>query len=286
MIILQKEARTIFCKKFCLACNNLLYNQIMEHLILDLKNKFDFFIRNILKCSRKNYTEMNEYKDGIFASNLVSDRANFLCEKYKLESLKNNSTIQNYLENLYVVDLLDKYLNIDFQKEINALDIGCKNWFYAKGEHSFFKNHCERLSLAGIEVDPSRLYSNLYSRYEVAKFHIKGLENTNFIGGDFLKHQDKYDYITWILPFVFEYPHLKWGLPKFHFNPKKMLEHAVDLLEPGGMILIVNQGIEEFCEQKRLCDELNINYTDCGEVKSDFYEGEFRRYLLLLKNDL
>ena len=63
-----------------------------------------------------------------------------------------------------------------------------------------------------------------------------------YIAGDLLKHNQKYDYIIWYLPFITEYPLIKWGLPLKYFKPLKMLEHAYHLLNKNGELLIINQG--------------------------------------------
>ena len=62
--------------------------------------------------------------------------------------------------------------------------------------------------------------------------------------------KDKYDYIIWFLPFVLYEPHKYWGLPKKYFYPEKLLDHAYNLLNQNGEMLIVNQGEKEFEVQK------------------------------------
>ena len=112
----------------------------------DLRNNIDFFIRSKTKFSRKNFVEKNPH----------------LIER-------------NFKENLYTKEVLESCFEKQNLSKINVLDIGCKNWFYAKGEHDFFNSFCDEIYLNGIEIDPYRLYSNFYSRYEVAKFYIKDL---------------------------------------------------------------------------------------------------------------
>ena len=107
----------------------------------DLRNNFDFFIRNNIRISRKNFVE---------------------------KSLK--SIALNEKENLYTRDILEQAFEVIPQKNIKVLDIGSKNWFYAKGEYEFFLNFSEKVFLDGVELDAYRLYTNLYNRYEVAKY--------------------------------------------------------------------------------------------------------------------
>lgn len=271
----------------------------------NLKNNIDFFLRQRLTFSRKNYSERNESKEGLFDGK-VAEREKFLLENYDLQILKSNSTRQNYLENLYLIDILDKYLALncpppeflelvprfeiqtspsrgeELHKKCKILDIGCKNWSYAKGEYAFFKKHYENLQLDGIELDANRLYSNFFSRKEVAKFYTKGL-NANYIEGDFLKYNKEYDFIIWILPFVVESPLIKWGLPLRYFQPEEMLKKAYDTLKTGGSMLIFNQGQVEHEAQIELCEKLNISYTTFGEVKNDFMNYNIERQLLTIK---
>lgn len=254
----------------------------MSDLLNSIKNKIDFFLRQKLKFSRKNYWETPEPKAGLF-DEPASLKEKALLKKYNLEFVKDHTTKLNYQENLYTIDLLDKHFDIKNKSGLRVLDIGCKNWFYAKGEYFFFKNHCEKLTLNGIELDANRLYSNFYSRGEVAKFQIKSLENTTFIAGDFIKHTEKYDYMVWILPFVFETPMLKWGLPKHYFKPKEMLKHAFELLNEDGKIFIINQGQEEYEEQKILCKELNLKYKDIGLIQSEFLNDKIARYSIIVE---
>ncbi len=257
----------------------------MNYFSENLKNIFDFSIRKLTKFSRKNYEEKNEAKENIFNSVEEIERENFLTEKYSLTEFKNNSTKTNYLENLYLLDVLDKYLKIEIKDSPNILDIGSKNWSYAKSEYFFFKQNCAKFLLDGIEIDAHRLYSNLYSRKEVAKFHIKGLENTNYIEGNFLNHTKKYNCIIWSLPFIKKYPHLKWGLPLEYFRPDEMLRQAYESLKPSGQMMIINQGIEEFEIQKQLCKRLNIHIQFAEKIESPFSNYKMDRYLILVSKE-
>ena len=222
-------------------------------MLKDLKNRFDFFIRNKTKFSRKNFVEKNE----------------------KL-------LFHNYLENLYTYDILEQCLNKQPSDCTKILDIGSKNWFYAKGEYHFFKSFVQNPCLDGVEIDAFRLYSNLYSRYETAKFYTKNLKNTNYIAGDLLSINDTYDYIIWFLPFVTIEPLKYWGLPEKYFMPEKLLYHAFSLLKNGGQMLIVNQGEKEAAVQKQLFEKLNIKYTEKGIVKSCFLEYKNDRYAFVI----
>ncbi len=220
----------------------------------DLRNSFDFFIRNNTKFSRKNFVEKNP---GIIE--------------------------RNKLENLYTQAVLEKYFSKNLKHNLKVLDIGCKNWFYAKGEHEFFNSFSKDFCLEGVEIDAYRLYSNFYSRYEVAKYYTKGLKNINYIADDLLNIKKKYDYIVWFLPFVIVEPHIYWGLPKKYFKPKKLLKHAYTLLNEGGEMLIVNQGEEEALVQEKMLKDLKLSYMPLGEIKNEFFKYQNKRIGFLIK---
>ena len=218
----------------------------------NIKNNIDFWIRSNTKFSRKNFVETDE-----------------------------KILYRNYLENLYTFDILEQCFVKKAYSNPKILDIGSKNWFYAKGEYSFFDSFCSGFSLDGVEIDAYRLYSNFYSRYETAKFYTRGLKNTRYIASNLLNIKDRYDFIVWFLPFVLKEPHIKWGLPMACFMPQELLEHAMSLLNLNGQMLIINQGESEAAAQKKLLDSLKIKYEEKGIVKSDFLQYKNDRYAFL-----
>lgn len=219
-----------------------------------LKNEIDFFIRNKTKFSRKNFVEKSEKIIKIVEC-----------------------------ENLYVYEVLDKYFEKNPKINLQILDIGSKNWSYAKGQHKFFSSFSSDFSMDGVEIDAHRLYPNLYSRYEAAKFYTKGLNNTNYICANVLDINKKYDYITWFLPFITPYPLKKWGLPKRFFCPEKLLLHAYNLLNENGQMLIINQGKNEADIQKKLLEKPEITFKCLGEIKSKHYPYTQQRYAFIIK---
>ena len=216
--------------------------------MFDLKNKIDYYLRTLTKFSRKNYSEDSVFKQAI---------------------------------NNYTFDVLSKALKPVSQDNLRVLDIGSKNWEYVKGEYNFFKQFCNNLNLDGVEIDAYRLYSNFYSRYEVAKFYIKDLDGAEYYADNLLNINKKYDYIVWFLPFVTKYPHKRWGLPENMFMPGKLLAHAYKILKKE--MLIINQGEEEAKIQQQLLESQNISYKPLGVIKSNFYEFKNQRYGFVVK---
>lgn len=223
-------------------------------MIENIKNNIDFFIRQNTKFSRKNFVEKNE-----------------------------ETLLINYLENLYVFDILDRFFSKTNKDFVSVLDIGSKNWSYSRGEHAFFDSFCSNFSLIGVEIDAYRLYSNFYTRYEVSKFYIKNLKNAQYIAGNLLEIKNSYDYIIWILPFVLERPLKFWGLPERFFMPESLFLHAYSLMKDEGQMLIVNQGEKERIAQKCLIEKLNIPYEELGLIHSEFLEYKNERYGYLIR---
>lgn len=237
----------------------------------ELKNQFDYYLRNKTKFSRKNYSPKPQN---------VSDF--FFNPNYDTTILQKDITRINCQENLYMLDILDKYLRVYPSEELKVLDIGSKNWSYAKGEYIFFKHYCHHLELTGVELDAYRLCWNFFSRYEIAKYNIKYLPFTRYLDEDFMNIEGQFDYITWFLPFVGKYQHSRWGLPMKYFRPKEMLLHAKNCLKDGGLMFIVNQGESEFWLQKQLCEDLGLKYKEIGAICSNFSFYKLPHYALIV----
>lgn len=248
--------------------------------MFDFKNSFDFFLRNKIKLSRKNYYEPNDSKDDLEFSDVERKLESELIHKYNLEYYRNNSTIINYCQNLYLLSIFDKYLDIETDNNLSVLDIGSKNWYYAPAEYYFFKKYSELVSLDGVEIDAYRLYSNFYNRFEVAKFYTKDLEGTKYIPDNLMNINKQYDYIIWILPFVLIQPLRYWGLPDKYFQPQELFNHAYSLLNKNGKILIINQTKEEYEAQQKIITGLEY-YSE--KLESPFYKYKQQRYVTIVE---
>lgn len=218
----------------------------IKFMFENLKNNFDFYIRSVTKFSRKNY-----------------------CGN------------PDNIEAKYLFDILNKYFPVNFENDLSVLDIGSKNWAYVGGEYNFFNKHCNFLKLDGVEIDAYRLNSHFYSRFEIAQFYIKNLDNVRYYPENLLNINNQYDYIIWILPFVTPYPLQKWGLPIKYFMPKTLLSHAYNLLKK--QMLIINQGDKEAEIQKSLLELLDIKYKELGCIKSSILEFKNERYGFLIQ---
>ena len=69
----------------------------------------------------------------------LAEQEDFLLSKYNMWNYKTDSTISNYYQNLSILEMLDKYMDISFKENLKVLDVGSKNWFYVPAEYNFFK---------------------------------------------------------------------------------------------------------------------------------------------------
>ena len=193
------------------------------------------------------------------------NRLNELEQQYDLTPWPSVCTAQEWQENLYILDLLDQHL-----KQQNTarpcLDIGCKNGVYFPALASFSNS-----SWDGIELDAFRRYWNLASRRDHGHFMAKPF-NCRYIPGSLLELDTNHSYqlITWFLPFIIETPLKAWGLPRRFYQPTALLQHAYELLAPGGTLLIINQGKWETEVQQRLFTATSIKADFLGQVESEF----------------
>lgn len=226
-------------------------------------NMLGFRWRNLLKWQRGPYHEPVESKEDLFsgrddADDLAKNEAQLL-QNYHLADLKARSSRSRYLETLTCLDALERLLPADtpaFQaKPLCWLDVGCKNWSTVEALYRYGQRHTPgQLILDGIELDAYRMYTNFHSRADYAHTFIRHLPDTTYRIGNVMSVSEPYDVMTWFLPFVFPEPCLAWGLPLSDFTPQALLNHVISLLNPGGTLVIVNQGRDEAEEQRRLLD--------------------------------
>lgn len=267
----------------------------MIFTVKNIINTFFFYLRNKISFSRPIKNIPNEDKSTLSYDKefLIEERQ--LVDTYKLHKLASNSTITHYKENLYTLKLLEDTLNnIDFNWNCNTLkvlDIGSKNFSYACSIFHFFSyfqltsNTKRTVYLDGIEIDPYRIMTDLHSRYDYAQHYIKGLSNTRYITKNFLDfHDNKYDFITWFLPFIVKEPLLNWGLPLTHLQPDLMLQHAYKILNSNGIMLVVNQLETEKNIQLKIIQRLGLNYVEIENPYNNIFSPfKYKRYITLIK---
>lgn len=239
--------------------------EAVQDPVLHLKsgwNRLCFALRNAMPWSWGNYQEPTEPKkhlyDGRSGARELMAREFQLVEKYGLQSFRSASSRLRYVETLTCLDYLDRLL-VDVALPTPAdgtpmawLDVGAKNWAYVEALYRYARQHPSGFRLHGIELDGYRRYINGHTRAGAARSFIRDYPEATYHVGDVMAHYQRYDVITWFLPFVFPQPCVAWGLPLSCYKPQAMLDHVVSLLNPGGILVILNQGQDEADEQGRL----------------------------------
>lgn len=211
--------------------------------IESVANGFFFALREFFKLGRRHYQE-KPCVDVPQTANVDLKRVRELAQTYVV-SFEKKFSLTNALENYHLLDLLDRVRQRYDWPRTNGktvVDVGAKNFYYVATLMCFFKPQ----KLTGIELDAYKLYQDFHTRWSYAQFYIRDFPEAEYVAGDFLNCHERMDAITLFLPFVLEYPLVKWTLPGRFFVPQKIFNHAFSVLNPGGHLLMTNQGDEEY----------------------------------------
>ena len=266
-------------------------------VIAPVKNALGHSMRQLIKRKKGVPLIPNESKQGLFFHLPLNERkqadtsAGQLFSDFHLNDLYENSSADNYRQNLFYLEMLERALSeadVKIPQNISAVDIGPSDWFYAKGLYAALKwwdsMDGREVQLTGYEADAFRVYPNGFSRYDFAQSYIQGLEKVKYMPEKFIRQLENYDLITMLFPFVFIKDHLKWGLPFRRFNPIKLLRDVWDSLKQGGVLIIVNQGEAEHRAQKDMLLSENIRPAVAFQHPSQLYQYKSVRYALVTIN--
>lgn len=266
------------------------------------RNQLGFALRNFLS-----WTPPGPYRENACAqpsslelSPAAARFAETLHQRYDLQHLAQTASQERYLETLAYLEWLDYFYQhrpdafdaLWNPHSLQWLDAGAKNWAYVEALYAFIQTHKrESFRLEGVELDPHRRYVNLQTRQQAALSFIQELPQAHYHSGNLLAWRQPAHVISHFLPFVFKEPHLAWGLPLGYFNPQPLLNHLLSLLEPGGLMLIVNQGEAEAQAQQTLLGNATrlfpIRFESLGQLPASFIQYRYPRYgWLCTKNSI
>lgn len=232
----------------------------------DIKNRLFFKLRNTLQLSRKIYHPPFEVKEDKRGS--ACGRFEELFTTYALAPLEQKFTQNLFDIQLYHLDLLDQFLTpfICESETLTLFDHGCDNWHYLPAIWHWAQHFSEQVQIDGMEIDPWRMYVNAHTKKSFAQGICKGYKGAQYIRGDSLHYSKQVDVVLSLLPFIEHREMRAWGLPKRFFKPLVYLKHLWDILNPGGVLLLVNVDKDECVQQKKLCDTLGIKLEIAGEA--------------------
>lgn len=255
-------------------------------------NRMGFALRNFLNWQPRPFHEIAEPDRDLPCKKPESIlKGQTLMARYQLTPLRQRASVQRFVENLAYLEWLDAFhhaapaaftdlKNLDC---LNWLDVGAKNWAYVDALDVFIRRHFQTAyRLDGVELDAHRRYLDFTTRKQAAAAYTQLLPHAQYHEMNALDWRRKAQVISHFLPFVLPDPHLAWGLPLRYFQPQILLTHLLSLLEPGGILLVVNQGEWEAEAQqalwKRVACELPIQVQTLGKLPASFIEYRYPRY--------
>lgn len=260
-------------------------------------NRLHFALRNFLSWTPGHYRETPAGPScwqGFDPKDMAQAQA--LLSRYSLDTLPNRAARARVLETLTYLDWLDRmsqtcpgwFAALAQHSEspeytFRWLDVGAKNWAYGEALSSFITQRIGLdFHLDGLELDPHRRYINGHTRGQAARKFMAAVPQAAYHEGDIRHWRQSTTVASLFLPFVFEEPHLAWGLPLDYFDPPAMLAHVLALLQPGGLLIIVNQGEAEAEAQERLLRQAQntcpLEIQALGPLAAPFMQYRYPRF--------
>jgi hypothetical protein len=244
------------------------------------KNSFDFGVKRLLSWSprvrKRTAGSISSLTSGWDPSCLEVYWD--LAGRYDVSAWPSLSSEEEILRNLWILEGLDRLLSPELLVG-DSLDVGSLNWWYLPALSSFAPGEW-----LGVELDAHQRYlPTLTTRKAQAGFLCSRIESARYHVGSVLEVQERFGFITWFLPYLSVETQQSGGLPDRFFSPDVLLEHVWQLLEPGGTLLVTNQGEGEVELQRALFSRQKISAEHMGEMKSVFYTCPRPRFAWLAK---
>jgi hypothetical protein len=273
------------------------FSQLLN-LLRDARNRLDYPLRQLFRWRRAGFRIQPPAQADPFAALPPQDRpramalAERLTQTYHLEDFAAQTTPVNYRENLFYLHLLESALEttqVSLPETVRAADIGPSHWFYVQALAALLRwwqtPRPRPIDLRGYEIDAYRVYADLHSRYDHALGHMRGLAGVTYIPRGFSAQPAAFHLIFMLFPFVFPEDHLKWGLPGNFFRPRDLLQAAWQSLQPGGALIIVNQGEAEHRAQRALLEAEGIPIRAAFRHDPLLFHYSLDRYVLTARRD-
>ncbi len=268
------------------------------NLLRDARNRLDYPLRQAFRWRRVGFAIQPRAAEDVFAHLHGEQRQRAraltarLLHAYRLENFASQTTPLNYRENLFYLHMLEQAFeagDVCLPGFARAADIGPSHWFYVQALAALLRwwraPEGREAHLQAYEVDAYRVYNDLHSRYDHALGHMRGLAGVEYLPRGFHTQPGHFHLITMLFPFVFPQDHLRWGLPGNLFQPPALLESAWRSLQPGGALIIVNQGEAEHNLQRAMLDEAGIPIRAAFRQDELLFHYPFERYLLVARRD-
>lgn len=203
-----------------------------------------------------------------------------MTQEYDLSGWEDCCTQRGYVANLYLLDVLNR-INVDISTRRSALDVGSARWWYLPALKAFMPS-----AWTGVEL-PARQRGRRFDNTRAhALYFCKRYDDCEYLNCCVTEITKCFDFITWFLPYVAINPLLASGLHEQFFDPAGLLRQVWNRLEPGGLLLIVNQGEAEVELQQKYLDFERLDAEYIGVLESVFNPFRYPRYGWILRKDL
>ena len=189
-------------------------------------------------------------------------RAQALCAAHDLTGWPALLTPSELVENLYLLDLLLRYLPRPLA-EGPGLDVGSKNGANLPALFAFSPRPWHL-----VELDAHRRYLDLSTRRAHGERMAGVFPDCRYIPASVTTLDGRYGVVLWFLPFVRERALRAWGLPRRFFAPHELFRHVMERVSPGGTLFVVNQGEAERDAQRELFAAAGATQTELGLLES------------------
>lgn len=251
--------------------------------------ELDFPIRQKIRWRRGAPALPHASKSGLF-SDEGQRTAHRIVEKYGLEDWEQQSGFGAFEASLFYLEMMERAFeacDVHLPDPLVAVDVGPSDWFYVQTLHAFLTSWQQpqrrRVSLDGVELDAWRLYRDLRSRADWAEAYVGSLPDVNYLAQDIRTYRRPVDLALMFFPFLFQSDHRAWGLPARYLQPAALLKHVVSLIQPGGILLVVNQGSDERDRQHQLFAEAGLPIAWSACHTSSLAEFSPERYVTLVQ---
>lgn len=251
--------------------------------------ELDFPLRQRIHWRRGAPKLPHESKRGLFNPD-AAPGARRLVQTYDLQAWERGSGRGAFEASLFYLEMLERAFataNVSLPDKLRAVDVGPSDWFYVQTLHAFLTlwraPSPREVCLDGVELDPWRLYRDLRSRADWAQAYIGSLPAVQYLTTDIRHYEQAVQVAFLFFPFLFRADLRRWGLPRRYLQPAALLNHVVSLVEPGGVLFIVNQGEAERDAQHAFLRAAGLEVTWSDRHVSPLATFEPERYITLVQ---
>ena len=198
-----------------------------------------------------------------------------LQDEVDLSGWEQHCSLGEWRESLWALDVVRRLVP-DLPCAGRCLDVGAKNGAMLAGLATAVP-----LGWDAVELDAHRRYAWGATRRAYGERAAAAFSGCRFVAGDVRTMPGPYALITWFLPFLTPGPVRAWGLPAEVLQPEPLLRHVVGALQPGGRLLVVNQGAEEASLQAALFERCGLHALALGPVVSAVSPYRVERWAFL-----